>query len=173
MLTCFRRNCLHSRNVTFGTPMPGRRHALLRPCCRRRLCHCGYVIRHLVASMHNYFAHLNRCRRQVIRAYIDVDSPRRPTCRHLWPSDSHLWLAPAVCTDVVPCSLHWSSCPFRLSDRGLVNSCCSTGRHYEVVTAIEISKTGKNEPRDRCYVMVYALSRIIVVSRLDTERKRS
>jgi len=170
MLTCFRRNCLHSRNVTFGTPMPGRRHPLLRPCCRRRLCHCGYVIRHLVASMHNYIAHLNRSRRQVIRAYIDVDSPRRPTCHHLWPSGSRLWLPPVVCTDVVPCKLYWSSCPFRHGDRGLVNSCCSIGRHCGVVTAIQISKAGNDEPWHWGCVMVYALSVIIVV-RLDTEWK--
>lgn len=39
---CYRRNCLHWKNVTFGTLMPGR-HCLMSRLCRRRH-HCGYVI---------------------------------------------------------------------------------------------------------------------------------
>jgi len=40
--------------------MPGKRRAVLT-LCRHCLCHCGYVIRHLVASMHSFIAHYQSC----------------------------------------------------------------------------------------------------------------
>ena len=56
-MTCYRKNCLHWKNATFGTRMRGRqRDAALTPC-RHCLCHCHYVICHLVASMHGFIAH--------------------------------------------------------------------------------------------------------------------
>ena len=60
VLTCYRRNCLHWKNATSGTLMPGKRCAA-SPLCRHCLCHCRYVIlHHLVASMHSFIAHYHQ-----------------------------------------------------------------------------------------------------------------